>query len=154
MERENTALHRKIATHKETTENLQAMIQTLQYDHSRQLLDVQQKHRMEMTEKSDMHKDEALGLKRIIEKLCAGFSMAKKFKRIKNLCRLIGFNKRQITTLTYGKPLIYEGRLYSEEHNWSFTIEKAGFQVVKDPADKSKLILVINRHPIGEYFWE
>lgn len=67
---------------------------------------------------------------------------------------LVGFNERQTTTLTYGKPLIYEGRLYSEEHNRSFTTERAGFQVVKDPADKSKLILVINRQSIGEWFRE
>ena len=56
--------------------------------------------------------------------------------------------------MTYGKPLIYEGKLYSEEHNRSFTTERAGFQVVKDPADKSKLTLVINRQPIGEWFRE
>ena len=151
LERENTALHREVVTHEETIGHLQAKIQTMQYDHSRQLLDMQQKHRMEMAERSEMHKDEVSGLKRIIEKLCAWFPMAKEIMRIESLCRLIGFNERQTTTLTYGKPLIYEGRLYSEEHNRS---EKAGFQVVKDPADKSKLILVINRQPIGEWFRE
>ena len=154
LERENTALHREVVTHEETIGHLQAKIQTMQYDHSRQLLDMQQKHRMEMAERSEMHKDEVSGLKRIIEKLCAWFPMAKEIMRIESLCRLIGFNERQTTTLTYGKPLIYEGRLYSEEHNRSFTTEKAGFQVVKDPADKSKLILVINRQPIGEWFRE
>lgn len=91
-------------------------------------------------------------MKRIIEKLCAWFPMAKEIMRIESLCRLVGFNERQTTTLTYGKPLIYEGKLYSEEHNRSFTTERAGFQVVKDPADKSKLTLVINRQPIGEWF--
>ena len=154
LERENTTLHREVATHEKTIRHLQAKIQTLQHDHSRQLLDMQQKHRMEMAERSEMHKDEVSGLKRIIEKLCAWFPMAKEIMRIESLCRLIGFNERQTTTLIYGKPLIYEGRLYSEEHNRSFTTEKAGFQVVKDPADKSKLILVINRQPIGEWFRE
>ena len=35
-----------------------------------------------------------------------------------------------------------------------FTTEKAGFQVVKDPADKAKLVLAINRQPIAEWFRE
>ena len=154
LERENTALYREVATHEETIEILQNRIHTMQTEHNRQLLEIQQNHRKEMAEKSVRHKDEVSGLKRIIEKLCAWFSMAKEIMRIESLCRLVGFNERQTTTLTYGKPLIYEGKLYSEEHNRSFTTERAGFQVVKDPADKSKLTLVINRQPIGEWFRE
>ena len=34
--------------------------------------------------------------------------------------------------------------LHSEEHRRKFTTERAGFQVVKDPADKSKLGIVNN----------
>ena len=154
LERENTALYREVATNEETIEILQNRIHTMQTEHNRQLLEIQQNHRKEMAEKSVRHKDEVSGLKRIIEKLCAWFPMAKEIMRIESLCRLVGFNERQTTTLTYGKPLIYEGKLYSEEHNRSFTTERAGFQVVKDPADKSKLTLVINRQPIGEWFRE
>ena len=154
LERENTALYREVATHEETIEILQNRIHTMQTEHNRQLLEIQQNHRKEMAEKSVRHKDEVSGLKRIIEKLCAWFPMAKEIMRIESLCRLVGFNERQTPTLTYGKPLIYEGKLYSEEHNRSFTTERAGFQVVKDPADKSKLTLVINRQPIGEWFRE
>ena len=154
LERENTALYREVDTHEETIEILQNRIHTMQTEHNRQLLEIQQNHRKEMAEKSVRHKDEVSGLKRIIEKLCAWFPMAKEIMRIESLCRLVGFNERQTTTLTYGKPLIYEGKLYSEEHNRSFTTERAGFQVVKDPADKSKLTLVINRQPIGEWFRE
>lgn len=134
LERENTALYREVATHEETIEILQNRIHTMQTEHNRQLLEIQQNHRKEMAEKSVRHKDEVSGLKRIIEKLCAWFPMAKEIMRIESLCRLVGFNERQTTTLTYGKPLIYEGKLYSEEHNRSFTTERAGFQVVKDPA--------------------
>ena len=154
LERETTALYREVATHEETIEILQNRIHTMQTEHNRQLLEIQQNHRKEMAEKSVRHKDEVSGLKRIIEKLCAWFPMAKDIMRIESLCRLVGFNERQTTTLTYGKPLIYEGKLYSEEDNRSFTTERAGFQVVKDPADKSKLTLVINRQPIGEWFRE
>lgn len=44
--------------------------------------------------------------------------------------------------------------LYSEEHRRKFTTEEAGFQVVKDPKDKSKLALAINGQVIGEWFKE
>lgn len=47
------------------------------------------------------------------------------------------------------KVLFYEGELYSEEHKRKFKTENAGFQVVKDPTDKSKLTLAINGQPIG-----
>ena len=51
LERENTVLHREIADHEETIEALQDKIQTMQANHSRQLLDMQQKHRKEMADK-------------------------------------------------------------------------------------------------------
>ena len=57
-------------------------------------------------------------------------------------------------TLICGKPLFYEGELYSEEHKRKITTERAGFQVVKDPKDRSKLALAINGQPIGEWFKE
>ena len=50
--------------------------------------------------------------------------------------------------------LEYSGELYSEEHKRKFKTERAGFQVVKDPRDKSKLVLAINGQLIGEWFKE
>lgn len=69
-------------------------------------------------------------------------------------CLKVGFNERQTATLISGKPLFYEGELYSEEHRRKFTTERAGFQAVKDPKDKSKLALAINGQPIVEWFKE
>ena len=74
--------------------------------------------------------------------------------RIENLCRLVGFDERQTATLVKGKPLEYAGELYSEEHERKFTTEKAGFQVLKDPTDGTKLVLAIDRKPIAEWFKE
>ena len=74
--------------------------------------------------------------------------------RIENLCRLVGFNDGQTATLVKGKPLEYAGELYSEEYKRKFTTEKAGFQVVKEPTDGTKLILAIDRKPIAEWFKE
>lgn len=154
LEEENKTLHCEVATHEETIESLQVKIQTMQTDHSRQVLEIQQQHRKDMEQKSTEHNNEISGLKRLVEKLCIWFPLAKEILRMENLCRIIGFDERQTATLVSGKPLEYEGELYSEEHKRKFTTEKAGFQVVKDPTDRTKLILAINKKPIAEWFRE
>ena len=63
-------------------------------------------------------------------------------------------DERQTATLVKGKPLEYAGELYSEEHGRKFTTERAGFQVLKDPTDGTKLVLAIDRKPIAEWFKE
>ena len=73
---------------------------------------------------------------------------------MEKFCLKVGFNEKQTATLISGKPLFYAGELYSEEHRRKFTTERAGFQVVKDPKDKSKLALAINGQLIGEWFKE
>ena len=60
----------------------------------------------------------------------------------------------QTATLVKGKPLEYAGELYSEEHGRKFTTERAGFQVLKDPTDGTRLVLAIYRKPIAEWFKE
>ena len=154
LERENTALHREVADHEETIEALQDRIQTMQADHSRQMAEVERKHRREITDKDTRHKQEISFLKTVIAKAAAWFPYFREMLRIENLCRLVGFDERQTATLVKGKPLEYAGELYSEEHGRKFTTEKAGFQVVKDPTDGTKLVLAINRKPIAEWFKE
>ena len=154
LERENTALHREVATHGEAIEALQTRIQTMQADHNRQMAEVERKHRREIADKEARHKQEISFLKTVIARAAAWFPYFREMLRIENLCRLVGFDERQTATLVKGKPLEYAGELYSEEHGRKFTTEKAGFQVVKDPTDGTKLVLAINRKPIAEWFKE
>ena len=42
----------------------------------------------------------------------------------------------------------------SEEHKRKFDIKNDIFKVEKNPTDDSKLVLTINRQPIGEWFKE
>lgn len=69
-------------------------------------------------------------------------------------CRKSRRNRRRVNTPTAkksrDKPIFYEGELYSEEYKRKFKTEYAGIQVVKDPKDKSKLVLCIEGKPIGE----
>ena len=154
LERENTALHREVADHEETIEALQDRIQTMQADHSREIREMQQKHGREIADKDTRHKQEISFLKTVIARAAAWFPYFREMLRIENLCRLVGFDERQTATLVKGKPLEYAGELYSEEHGRKFTTEKAGFQVVKDPTDGTKLVLAIDRKPIAEWFKE
>ena len=73
---------------------------------------------------------------------------------MEKFCLKVGFRERQTATLISGKPLSYEGELYSEEHRRKFTTKRAGFQMVKAQKDKSKLALAINSQVIGEWFKE
>ena len=154
LERENIALHREVATHEETIETLQDKLQTMQTDHSRQMTEIQQKHRKEIADKEAKYKEEISFLKTVIARAAAWFPYFREMLRIENLCRLVGFSDGQTATLVKGKPLEYAGELYSEEHGRKFKTEKAGVQVMKDPTDGTKLVLTIDRKPIAEWFKE
>ena len=129
-------------------------MQRQQEEHSRQLVELQAKHRREMADKEAEHQKEVSFLKSIIQKAKKWFPLFQELVYMEKLCLKVGFNERQTATLVSGKPLFYEGELYSEEHKRKFTTERAGFQVVKDPKDRSKLALAINGQPIGEWFKE
>ena len=109
---------------------------------------------MELSDKEAEHQKEVSFLKSIIQKAKKWFPLFQELVYMEKFCLKVGFNERQTATLINGKPLYYEGELYSEEHRRKFTTEEAGFQVVKDPKDKSKLALAINGQVIGEWFKE
>ena len=117
-------------------------------------MELQAKHRREMADKEAEHQKEVSFLKSIIQKAKKWFPLFQELVYMEKFCLKVGFSERQTATLINGKPLFYEGELYSEEHRRKFTTERAGFQVVKDPKDKSKLVLAINGQLIGEWFKE
>ena len=139
---------------KRQTGELETNVRQLQTEHQRQLMELQVKHRREMSDKEAEHQKEVSFLKSIIQKAKKWFPLFQELVYMEKFCLKVGFNERQTATLISGKPLFYEGELYSEEHRRKFTTERAGFQVVKDPIDKSKLALAINGQPIGEWFKE
>ena len=73
--------------------------------------------------------------------------------RMERLCAVIGFTKDMIDCLLTKKEAIRcNGKIYSEEHKRKFDIKNDIFKVEKNPADSGKLMLTINRQPIGEWF--
>ena len=154
LEADNRTLQSEITVRDESIELLRQQMQRQQEEHSRQLMELQAKHRREMADKETAHQREVSFLKSIIQKAKKWFPLFQELVYMEKFCLKVGFSERQTATLISGKPLFYEGELYSEEHKRKFRTEEAGFQVVKAPKNKSKLALAINGQVIGEWFKE
>lgn len=149
LERENSALHQTVTTHEETIETLQTKIQTMQTEHSRQMLEIQQKHIKELQTKDTEHKKELSRLTALLNKTLKWFPQIKSMLNLERLFLAIGFNQEQTAVLMMGKPLEYSGELYSEEHKRKFRAKDVKAKVF---TDKGKFILTINLQPIGDWF--
>lgn len=154
LEADNRTLQGEVAARDESIELLQRQMQRQQENHQRQLMELQVKHRRELSDKEAEQQKKVSFLKSIIQKAHKWFPLFQELVYMEKFCLKVGFNERQTATLISGKPLFYEGELYSEEHKRKFTTERAGFQVVKDPTNRSKLALAINGQLIGEWFKE
>jgi len=151
LERENTTLHQVVATHEETIETLQTKLQTIQADHSRQVLDMQQKHIKELQVRDTEHKKEVSRLTTLFNKAVSWFPQIKNMLNLERSCLAVGFNKEQTEVLMMGKPLEYSGELYSEEHKRKFMAKEVKAKVF---SDNGRLVLTINLRPIEEWFRE
>ena len=154
LEADNRTLQGEVAARDESIELLQRQMQRQQENHQRQLMELQVKHRRELSDKEAEQQKKVSFLKSIIQKAQKWLPLFQELVYMEKFCLKVGFNERQTATLISGKPLFYEGELYSEEHKRKFTTERAGFQVVKDPTNRSKLALAINGQLIGEWFKE
>lgn len=151
LERENSALYREVAVHKETIETLQAKIQTMQTEHIRQMLEIHQKHIKELQTKDTEHKKEVSRLTALLNKTLKWFPQIKGMLNLERLCLAVGFSQEQTAVLMMGKPLEYSGELYSEEHKRKFMAKEVKAKVF---TDKGKFVLTINLQPIGDWFKE
>jgi len=124
LEKENKSLHREVASHEKTIEVLQARIQTMQSDHSRELMVIQVQHATETADMTKRHEKEMLLLKTVLSKAVKWFPYFREMIRMESVCRTIGFNDKQTAALIKGKPLEYSDELYSEEYNCKFTVEQ------------------------------
>ena len=149
LERENTALHREVATHGEAIEALQTRIQTMQADHSREIREMQQRHLLEKNEMVTKHQTEVSRLNALLIKATEWFPWFRAMLRIEKLCLAVGFTHEQTAHLMTGKPLPYNGELYSDEHRRKF---KTNDVTAKVGTNNGKLILAIDGLHIGEWF--
>ena len=151
LEQSNEELHQEIAKRDKGIDDLKAQMQHIQEQHGRQIRNLQGIHNQELEAKDK----EISRLNATLEKAFKWFPMLKEMLRIEKQCAVIGFTKEMIESLLTKKEAIRcNGRIYSEEHKRKFDIKNDIFKVEKNPTDDSKLVLTINKQPIGEWFKE
>ena len=147
----NEKLRQEVAKRNKGIDELKIKMQQMQKQHGKQIRNLQVVHNQELEAKER----EISRLNTLIEKAHKWFPMLKEMLRMEKLCAAIGFTKEMIESLLTKKEAIRcNGRIYSEEHRRKFDIKNDIFKVEKNPTDDSKLILTINRQPIGEWFRE
>ena len=151
LELSNDELRQEIAKRDKGIDDLKAQMQRMQEQHGKQIRNLQGIHNQELEAKDK----EISRLNTLLEKAFKWFPMLREMLRMEKLCAAIGFTKEMIESLLTKKEAIRcNGRIYSEEHRRKFDIKNDVFKVEKNPTDDNKLMLTINRQPIGEWFKE
>ena len=154
LEQANEKLRQEVAKRDNGIDELKAKMQQMQGQHVKQIRHLQGIHSQELEAKDR----EISRLNTLLEKAYKWFPMFKEMLRMEKLCTVIGFTKDMIESLLTKKEAIQcSGKIYSEAHRRKFDIKNDIFRVEKHPTDSGKLILTINRQPIGEWFkkqWE
>ena len=151
LEQSNENLRHEIAKRDKGIDELKAKMQQMQEQHDKQIRNIQGIHNQELEAKDR----EISRLNAILEKAFNWFPLLKEMLRMEKLCYAIGFTKDMVNSLLMKKEAIRcNGKIYSEEHRQKFDIKNDIFKVEKNPTDNNKLVLTINRQPIGEWFRE
>ena len=151
LERTNEDLHQEIAERDKGIDTLKIQMQEMQERHGKQIRNLQSIHNQELEAKDR----EISRLNTLLEKAFKWFPMLREMLRMEKLCAVIGFTKDMIDCLLTKKEAIRcNGKIYSEEHRRKFDIKNDIFKVEKSPTDSSKLVLTINKKPIGDWFKE
>lgn len=144
-------LHQEIARRDKSIYDLKVQMQHMQEQHGKQIRNLQGIHNQELEAKDK----EISRLNILLEKAHKWFPMFKEMLRMEKLCYAIGFTKDMVSSLLMKKEAIRcNGKIYSEEHRRRFEIKNDIFKVEKSSVDNNKLVLTINRQPIGEWFKE
>ncbi|WP_032565515.1 hypothetical protein [Bacteroides fragilis] len=149
LEQANESLRHEIAKRDKGIDELKVKMQQMQEQHGKQIRNLQGIHNQELEAKDK----EISRLNAILEKAFNWFPLLKEMLRMEKLCYAIGFTKDMVNSLLTKKEAIRcNGKIYSEEHRRKFEIKNDIFKIEKNPTDDSKLVLTINRQPIGEWF--
>ena len=151
LEQANESLRYEISKRDKSIDDLKVQMQQIQEQHGRQIRNLQGIHNQEREAKDK----EISRLNTILEKAFCWFPLLKEMLRMEKLCYVIGFTKGMVDSLLYKRETIRcSGKIYSEEYRRRFETKNATFKIEQSPVDGNKLVLTINRQPIGEWFKE
>ena len=147
-------LRQEVAARDETIEILQTKIQTMQSEHSRELTTMQARHVTEIANMKKQYEKDLSFLQSVVRKALAWFPRFREMLRMDELCRKVGFNDEQTEALIGGKPLRYNGTLYSETYRKRFNAENVIARIASDETNSRKFGLKIDGIPIVRWFRE
>lgn len=151
LEHNNAELQLEIVKRDKSFDDLKAQMQHMQEQHGKQIRNLQGIHNQEL----EIKDKEISRLNTILEKAFNWFPLLKEMLRMEKLCYAIGFTKDMVNSLlTKNEAIRCNGKIYSEEHRRRFEIKNDIFKIEKSSVDNNKLVLTINRQPIGEWFKE
>lgn len=154
QEQEIGALRQEVAARDETIEILQTKIQTMQSEHRRELTTMQARHVTETANMKKQYEKDLSFLQSVVRKALTWFPRFREMLRMDELCRKVGFNDEQTEMLIGGKPLRYNGTLYSETHRKRFNAENVIARIASDETNSRKFGLKIDGIPIVRWFRE
>ena len=151
MEQTNENLRHEIIKYSKSIDDLKAQMQHMQEQHGKQIRNLQGIHNQELEAKDK----EISRLNTILEKAFNCFPLLKEMLRMERLCYAIGFTKDMVNSLLNKREAIKcNEKIYSEEHRQRFEVKNVTFKIEQSSVDNNKLVLTINRQPIGEWFKE
>ena len=154
QQQEIGSLRQEAAARDETIEILQKKIQTMQADHSRELMAVQARHITETADIKKRYEKNVSFFQMLVRKASAWFPHFHELLRMYEFCHKIGFNDEQTETLIGGKPLRYNGMLYSETHRKRFNANNVIARISSDETNNRKFVLKIDGQSITRWFRE
>ncbi len=144
-------MRHEIIKYSKSIDDLKAQMQHMQEQHGKQIRNLQGIHNQELEAKDK----EISRLNTILEKAFNCFPLLKEMLRMERLCYAIGFTKDMVNSLLNKREAIKcNEKIYSEEHRQRFKVKNATFKIEQSSVDNNKLVLTINRQPIGEWFKE
>ena len=144
-------MRHEIIKYSKSIDDLKAQMQHMQEQHGKQIRNLQGIHNQELEAKDK----EISRLNTILEKAFNCFPLLKEMLRMERLCYAIGFTKDMVNSLLNKREAIKcNEKIYSEGHRQRFEVKNATFKIEQSSVDNNKLVLTINRQPIGEWFKE
>lgn len=114
---------------------------------------IKQERSQHQQEKAQL-KQKIFSFQEEIKKIHELVPKVKELFRIEKLLKVLNFSDSLIKLILKMKPVAFKGKIFSPEHQSSFTTEYSVAQIKTDPKDESKLELHLDDKPYSNWFKE
>ena len=114
---------------------------------------IQQERSQHQQEKTQLNQ-KIFSFQEEIKKIHELFPKVKELFRMEKLLKALNFSDSLIELIIKMKPVGFKGKIFSPEHQSSFTTERSFAEIKTDPKDESKLELHLDDKPYSNWFKE